>query len=75
MQDRELYELITIVVILFAVLIIVFIAQFVLIIMNRNYVKEKDEANEKRFKEISEQNNLLIKKATELINNIEKLKI
>lgn len=67
MYERNLYELIIVAVIMLGMMVVVFIVQFVLIISGRNYAREKDEANQKRYKDIAEQNELLIKKAGELI--------
>lgn len=77
MVEKDLYALLIISVILCGALILVFIIQFSLIISNRNFVRKRDEANQKRYEELSEQingtQNLFKNQVIELLDSVRKM--
>lgn len=76
-MEGNIYELVIVGVIFTIIMAIVFIAQFVLIIHNRNFVRKRDEANQKRYEELSEQitetQKLFRKEITTILDNFKRM--
>lgn len=55
------------------IIVIILIAVLVMAISNRNFVRIRDEANQKRYSEIKEAQDGLMKSVTDLIHSVKNL--